>query len=50
MFRQIPVEQFTQNFQALGDPPHIVLEMTEAMQWFNEFGCMSLLFLELREC
>ncbi|KAJ6530700.1 NAD(P)-binding protein [Mycena capillaripes] len=38
VFKQIPVEQFTQKFQALDNPPHIVLQMTEAMQWFNEFG------------
>ncbi|KAJ6566934.1 hypothetical protein B0H19DRAFT_1138912 [Mycena capillaripes] len=38
VFKQIPVEQFTKNFQALGVPPHIVLDMTEVMQSFDEFG------------
>ncbi|KAJ6492617.1 NAD(P)-binding protein [Mycena vulgaris] len=37
-FKQISVEQFGKTVQALGLPPHIVLDMQEFFQAFDEFG------------
>ncbi|KAJ7142536.1 NAD(P)-binding protein [Mycena epipterygia] len=39
VFKQITVEQWRQNIQALGVPPHIVLDMVDSFQFFDEFGC-----------
>ncbi|KAJ6566895.1 NAD(P)-binding protein [Mycena capillaripes] len=41
-FKQIPIEQFTQNVQALGLPSHIVLDMQESFLSWDEFGCLPL--------
>ncbi|KAJ7671415.1 NAD(P)-binding protein [Mycena polygramma] len=38
VYREIPIEQFTKGVQALGLPPHIVLDMTESFQSWAEFG------------
>ncbi|KAJ7339730.1 NAD(P)-binding protein, partial [Mycena albidolilacea] len=37
-FQQITVEQFKEGIQAML-PPHIVLDMTESFQSWDEFGC-----------
>ncbi|KAJ6536011.1 NAD(P)-binding protein [Mycena vulgaris] len=37
-FKQISVEQFGKLVQALGLPPHIVVDMKECFQTFDEFG------------
>jgi hypothetical protein len=39
VFQQISVERFKQNVEALGLPPHIVLDLTESFQSWDEFGC-----------
>ncbi|KAJ7142542.1 NAD(P)-binding protein [Mycena epipterygia] len=38
VFKQITAEQWRQNIQALSVPPHIVLDMVDAFQFFDEFG------------
>jgi hypothetical protein len=38
-YQQIPEEMLTQGFQAAGLPPHIVLDLTEVLSVFDEFGC-----------
>ncbi|KAJ6555207.1 NAD(P)-binding protein [Mycena vulgaris] len=38
VFKQISLEQFKTNVQALGAPPHIVLDVVEQFQFYEEFG------------
>ncbi|KAJ6537307.1 NAD(P)-binding protein [Mycena vulgaris] len=38
VFKQISVEQFKVNVQTLGVPPHILLDMADWFQWYDEFG------------
>ncbi|KAJ7110725.1 NAD(P)-binding protein [Mycena crocata] len=38
VFKQTSVEEFADSMRALGTPPHIVLDMTESFQFFDEFG------------
>ncbi|KAJ7473332.1 NAD(P)-binding protein [Mycena latifolia] len=39
IFKQITVEEFKTNVQAVGVPPHIVLDMVDSFQFYEEFGC-----------
>ncbi|KAJ7133514.1 NAD(P)-binding protein [Mycena epipterygia] len=38
-FKQITIDEFVKPLQSMGLPPHIVLDMQDCFQSFNEFGC-----------